>query len=238
MARATARGTVRAASRTSPLGTSATSMPANAKISSSDMRATSPAAGIAATCRLPGSMKNAPPMATRSERQQLGDGGDGVEAHAQRHAAQVHQRPEPEHDDQDGRLHARAGQRGHELAEARRQHRRDGGSGKRPRDPQQHAGQKARVGSERGADIGIRSARERHAAAGVRDAEHDEAHGDGAHQVGQRRGRAERAGDEGRQAKDAAADGDVDDACGKAQRADGTNQRFTLRPCLRSGHAA
>jgi hypothetical protein len=35
-------------SRTSPLGTSATSMPANAKMSSSDMRATSAAAGALA----------------------------------------------------------------------------------------------------------------------------------------------------------------------------------------------
>ena len=54
IARAIARGTVRAVSRTSPLGTSAHSIPANAKISSSDVRAISPAAGMAAICRFPG----------------------------------------------------------------------------------------------------------------------------------------------------------------------------------------
>ena len=46
-----ARGTVRAVSRTSPLGTSADSTPAKAKTSSSDVRATSAADGQAATVR-------------------------------------------------------------------------------------------------------------------------------------------------------------------------------------------
>ena len=64
MASAIARGTVREVSRTSPLGTSAHSMPANAKIRSSDVRATSAAAGIASTRRFAASMKNMPPMAT------------------------------------------------------------------------------------------------------------------------------------------------------------------------------
>ena len=67
IASAIARGTVRAVSRTSPLGTSAHSMPANAKISSSDVRATSPAGRHhRRSRRLSGLMKNAPPTATSS----------------------------------------------------------------------------------------------------------------------------------------------------------------------------
>ena len=66
IASAMARGTVRAVSRTSPLGTRAHSIPANAKISSSDVRATSPAEGMAAIRRLSVSMKKSPPIATSS----------------------------------------------------------------------------------------------------------------------------------------------------------------------------
>ena len=63
MASAMARGTVRAVSFTSPLGTSAVSTPANAKTSSSDVRATSPAAGHAVTTRCSPRIANSPPMA-------------------------------------------------------------------------------------------------------------------------------------------------------------------------------
>src|SRR5687768_3575557 len=61
-----ARGTVRAVSRTSPLGTSALSTPANAKIRNSEARATSPTGGTTSIARLLALTKNAPPMATRS----------------------------------------------------------------------------------------------------------------------------------------------------------------------------
>lgn len=64
MASAIARGTVRAVSRTSPLGTSAHSIPAKAKINSSEVRATSAAAGIDTMRRFSLCTKNAPPMAT------------------------------------------------------------------------------------------------------------------------------------------------------------------------------
>ena len=47
----TARGTVRAGSFTSPLGTSALSIPLNAKMSTIDARVTSPAAGAVAIAR-------------------------------------------------------------------------------------------------------------------------------------------------------------------------------------------
>ena len=99
---------------------------------------------------------------------------------------------------------------------------------KRAQHPQQHAGHEADVRSERGADIGVRPAGERHAAAGIRDAEHDEAHRDGADEIRDRCGRAERAGHVGRQTEDAAADRDVDDGRGQSQRADRTDERLAL----------
>ena len=61
-----ARGTVRAVSRTSPLGTSALSTPANAKIKNSEARAMSPAGGTASIARLLALTKKAPPTATSS----------------------------------------------------------------------------------------------------------------------------------------------------------------------------
>ena len=65
IARAIARGTVRMLSRTSPLGISAASMPANAKIRINDVRAKSAVAGIAAIARFSPRTKNMPAAAIR-----------------------------------------------------------------------------------------------------------------------------------------------------------------------------
>ena len=73
------------------------------------------------------------------------------------------------------------------------------------------------------------------AAAGVGDAQHDQPHRDRAHQVGDRRRGAERAGDVRRQPEDAAADRDVDDAGGQTERADRADQRIpSRRICIRA----
>ena len=229
MASAIARGTVRAVSRTSPLGTSAHSMPANAKISSSDVRATSPAAGIAAICRFSALTKNAPPTATSSS-------GSSLATVAIELSRTPSVTPRRLTSDQNANaatrtaiVASRSGQRRHEQTEARRKHRRHRRGGERAEHPQQHAGEESGVGPERRADVGVRPAGQRHAAAGIGDAQHDQPHRDRADQVGDRRRGAERAGDVGRQAEDAAADRDVDDAGGQAERADGADQRFARR---------
>ena len=62
-----ARGTVRAGSFTSPLGTRAASTPANAKIKRTLLRASVDNAGAWTTARLAGSMAKSPPASsTRS----------------------------------------------------------------------------------------------------------------------------------------------------------------------------
>jgi hypothetical protein len=105
------------------------------------------------------------------------------------------------------------------LPEAAREHRGDGGRGEEAEHPQHHTGQERRIRAERHADVGIRAAGERHAAPGIGDAEHDERHGRGAHEIGDGRRRTKRAGDVRRQAEDAAAHGDVDDRGSQAERA-------------------
>ena len=66
IASAMARGTVRAVSRTSPLGTSADSTPAKANTRSSDVRATSAADGQTVTVRCSPRTRNRPPTAMSS----------------------------------------------------------------------------------------------------------------------------------------------------------------------------
>ena len=83
IASAIARGTVRAVSRTSPLGTSAHSMPANAKINSSDVRATSPAGGHRRDPQVLGVDEERAADGDEQQRQELGDRGDRVEPRAE-----------------------------------------------------------------------------------------------------------------------------------------------------------
>ena len=89
------------------------------------------------------------------------------------------------------------------------------------------------IWAERRTDVRVRSAGQRHAASRVGDTQHDEAHGDRADQVGQRRGGAERAGDTRGKAEDAAADRDVDDRGGEAKGADDADERL-VRPSGRT----
>ena len=219
-----ARGTVRAVSRTSPLGTSADSTPAKANTRSSDVRATSAADGQTVTVEVLGSHQEQPADGDEQQRQQLGHGRHRVQARAEGDAAHVHQRPEPERHQQHVGLPRR--ERRDELPDAGGEHRRHGGGREQAEHPQQDAREERGVRPQRGADIRIGAAGERHAAARVRDAQHDQPHRHGADEVGDWRRGPEGAGDAGRQAEDAAADGDVDDGSGEAERTDGPKQRL------------
>ena len=123
-----------------------------------------------------------------------------------------------------------------QLRGVRREHGAHRGDGRGAEQPDQHAGEKADVGTERELDVRVRAAGERDAAARFGEAEHDESHRDRAHDVRERGRGAECGSDVGREAEDAAADGDVDDACGERPRADGPNER-TFGGGTRFGHA-
>ena len=82
----TARGTVRAGSFTSPLGTSALSTPLNAKMSTIDARVTSPMAGGAAIVRFVRSTNERADEHEQEKRYQLRDGADAVETTSLLHA--------------------------------------------------------------------------------------------------------------------------------------------------------
>ena len=100
IASAMARGTVRSVSRTSPLGISATSIPANAKIE--DERHAREVAGRRpfGDLKVLGAHEKQARDRDQQERQQFRHRDRGVEPHAQRHAAHVDPRPEPERDDE------------------------------------------------------------------------------------------------------------------------------------------
>ena len=161
------------------------------------------------------------------QRQQLGHRRHRVQPRAEGDAAHVHQRPEPERHQQHVRLPRR--ERRDQLPDAGGEHRCHGGGREQAEHPQHDAREERGVRPQRGADVRVGTAGERHAAARVRDAQHDQPHRHRADDVGDRRSGTEGAGDAGRQAEDAAADGDVDDGGGEAERADGPEQRLRHR---------
>ena len=167
------------------------------------------------------------------EGHELGHGGDGVQAGAERHAARVHERPQRERDHQ--HRHLGAAQCRHQRGDAGREHGGHGGRREEAEQPQHDPGEEARVRAERHADVGVGAPGQRHPAPRVGDAEHDQSHGGRTHEVGDRSRGTECAGDAGRQAEDAAADGDVDDGGGETERADRAHER--LGPGGGAGHA-
>ena len=87
-----ARGTVRAGSFTSPLGTSADSTPRNAKISTADARATSRVAGRRGPHEILAMHRGDADDEQHDERKQLRDGHRGVEPARAAHARDVERR--------------------------------------------------------------------------------------------------------------------------------------------------
>jgi hypothetical protein len=95
----------------------------------------------------------------------------------------------------------------------------------RAEEPEQDPGEKPDVRSECQFDIRIRTAGERHSTPGLGEAQDDEAHRHGAHDVCKWCRRSERVRHNRGKAKDAPAYRDVDDAGGKGPRADGAHER-------------
>ena len=135
-------------------------------------------------------------------------------------------------EDEDGRFHGAAAQCRHQEPQARRKHGRDRGGSKGPEHPQQHARDEARVGPERSADIGVGTAGQRDTAAGIGNTQHDESHGECAHQIRSRGRRAQRCRHIRGQPEDAAADGDVDNRGRQPERPHDANERLVA---LRQG---
>ena len=87
-------------------------------------------------------------------------------------------------------------------------------------DPEEHAGLEAQEGPERRLHVGVGPAGQVDAAAGLGEAEDDEAHGDRADEVGEGGRRPEPARHVRGQTEDPSAHGDVDDAGGEPEHAD------------------
>ena len=109
----------------------------------------------------------------------------------------------------------------HERAEICHQHRPHRRHRKRQHHPQQKTREETHERPERDLDIGVEAAGQRDAAPGLGHAQNDQAHHQGTEQVGHECGRAERRRHVGGQPEDAGADGEVDDAGGERERADG-----------------
>ena len=96
-----ARGTVRAGVRTSPLGTSALSMPQNAKMRTPEVWSTAEAGGMLRPGEARGIDEERADDDEGDERHELRDGRDLREARAGAHAAHVDAREQREHGDHD-----------------------------------------------------------------------------------------------------------------------------------------
>ena len=91
--------------------------------------------------------------------------------------------------------------------------------------PQHDADEESDERTERDLDVRVQPAGERDAAARFGEAEDDEPHRDGAHEVRERRGGPERRRGGGGKPKDSAADREVDDARRETPDAEGANER-------------
>ena len=215
-----ARGTVRAGCDTSPLGTSATSTPTKAKINRIAVRPTAAAGGRTLTARCSGRTNQTPmtistpsgtsfATVTASTRRAPGvtprtftaaSPPNSIATMATRVAGWLAEGQIPASESDEDVGHARHGHRRAEGIE--------------------HAGQKTDERPECRFHVGIEAAGERDAAAGRREARHDERHHPAADDIGEGRRRPEVSRDGGGQHEDAGADRGVDGACDQPPHAD------------------
>ena len=217
-AKNTARGTVRDGFRTSPLGASATSTPAYAKISSRTLR---PIASTGGSAR-PGDRRRIHEERAHAgedeERRQLGDRNPFDEARSDADAAHIQPRERGQEHGKHADVRRPRRDAGDEDRELVEQGARDARDREQAREPLQHAGEEPDEWPEGRFDVGVDAAGHRHAASRHRQADGDARHDGRAQQEGDRRSRAESLRDERGDDENSGADCRVDD--GRCQLAD------------------